>query len=412
MKAITILKKEYREIVRKKSFIISTILTPIIMAAFMFLPMILMKVGKGEIKVAVADFSGFVYPELAADLKELETIKLQVVEVSGREPGDLVREFESVILKKEVDALLLIPETVRTGRQLAYYALNVSDFETNRILSSQVRSIISRRILVDEQIDPKVVDEATRDVQLATFKVKRDGTTQTTSGLEYMMSIFMLAILMSIIMAYGQLIMRGILEEKGSRIMEVLISSTNAQQLFYGKVLGIGLAGLTQVLIWMILAVALIGQFSFGLDAGITGFITLELGIYFVLFFVLGYFMYAIMFATLGAAVNTDQEAQQFSAPIIYMIMIPFFLGIVVTQNPNTPLALIASLVPFFTPILMFMRITVSMPPFLQILAGIGLTLLTIVGLAWVGARIFRTGILMYGKKPNFKEMLRWMRYG
>jgi len=411
MKSIIVLKKEYREIVRKKSFIISTILTPIIMGAFMFLPMILMKVGKGEVKVAVADFSGFVYPELAADQDGLGTVKLLEANISKQTESEVVAEYEKAILKKEVDALLLIPASVREKRHVSYYALNVSDFETNRILTSQVRAIISKHILEDVKIDPQVVHEATRDVELDTFKVKREGTAKTTSGLEYMMSIFMLAILMSIIMAYGQLIMRGILEEKNSRIMEVLISSTNAQQLFYGKVLGIGLAGLTQVLIWILLAAALMGRFSFGLDSGLSSFLTLETALYFVIFFILGYFMYAIMFATLGAAVNTDQEAQQFSAPIIYMIMIPFFLGIVVTQNPNTPLALITSLVPFFTPILMFMRISVAMPPFLQIAVGISLTLLTILFLAWFGARIFRTGILMYGKKPSLSELLRWLRY-
>ena len=153
------------------------------------------------------------------------------------------------------------------------------------------------------------------------------------------------------------------------------------------------------------------GEFSLGIDPSVLNFLTLELGIYFVIFFIIGYFMYAILFSIVGASVNTDQEAQQYAAPITYLLIIPFMIGIMVTQNPNTPLVVASSLFPFFTPTLMFMRISVAIPPFSQILLSIVLSILFIFFLAWLGAKIFRIGILMYGKKPSIKEIVKWVRY-
>lgn len=432
MKLIAVIKKEYREIVKKKSFIISTILTPLIMAAFMFLPVMLMKMGKGEKTIQVADYSGFIFEALQQGDKiipngengnfsrdyldkntssEGSKLNFKQIATAGLEVEGLIRQNIDAIRAKKIDGFLLIPSTVKEDRKLFYYSGNISDFDTNRFIQTTVRTVISRQILIEKQIDPGIVDEATRDIALDTIKVKKEGTAKSSAGIEYMMSLFMLAILFSILMGYGQLIMRGVLEEKNSRIIEILISSTDTQTIFYGKIIGIGLAGLTQVAIWFLAAMALVGKFSMGLDSGILNFLTLEIGLYFIVFFMLGFFMYAILFSIVGAAVNTDQEAQQFAAPISYLLIIPFVMGIMVTQSPNSTVAVVSSFIPLFTPTLMFMRITVSPPPLLQIMASIFLSLLFILFLAWLGARIFRIGILMYGKKPSLKEIGRWLRY-
>ncbi|MCK4888909.1 MAG: ABC transporter permease, partial [Candidatus Aminicenantes bacterium] len=257
----------------------------------------------------------------------------------------------------------------------------------------------------------EIVEKATAEIKPDLFIIKEEGATKSSSGTAYMMSIFMLTILFSVLMGYGQLIMRGVIEEKNNRIVEVLISSTNTQSLFYGKIIGIGLAGLTQVGIWMIMGWLLMGKFSLGIDKSILNFLSLELGIYFVIFFIIGYFMYSILFSIVGASVNTDQEAQQYAAPITYLLIIPFMIGIMVTQNPNTPLVVGTSLFPLFTPTLMFMRISVATPAFSQILLSIFTSLGFTILLAWFGAKIFRVGILMYGKKPSIKEIIKWIRY-
>ena len=438
MKFIAIIKKEYREIVKKKSFIISTILTPVIMAVFMFLPVMLMKMGKGEKTIQVADYSGFIYEKLIQNEKtpasdkavpgkrkadfnrdyfdknsRTEGSKLIFKKIATTEPAadKLLEQNIQAIRAKKIDGFLLIPEAIKKDRKLFYYSGNISDFETNRYIQATIRTIVSKQILIEKQVNPEIVNEATRDIEFETIKVKKEGTAKSSAGIEYTMSLFMLAILFSILMGYGQLIMRGVLEEKNSRIIEILISSTDTQHIFYGKIIGIGLAGLTQVAIWFLFGMALVGKFSMGLDSGILNFLTLEIGLYFIIFFLLGFFMYAILFSIVGAAVNTDQEAQQFAAPISYLLIIPFIMGIMVTQSPNSSVAVISSFIPLFTPTLMFMRITVSPPPLLQILSSIFMSLVFISFLAWLGAKIFRVGILMYGKKPSFGEILRWIRY-
>ena len=438
MKLLAIIKKEYREIVKKKTFIISTILTPLIMAAFMFLPVLLMKMGKGEKTIQVADYSGFIYKKLAQSEKlpapgkntapaaknssqgdlfkknsmaEGGKLKFKEIATAGAAAAELLKRNIDAIREKKIDGFLVIPATIKKDRQLMYYSANISDFETNKFIEATVRTIISQQILIDKQIDPQIVNEATRDVDFTTIKVKKEGTSKSSAGIEYTMSLFMLAILFSILMGYGQLIMRSVLEEKNSRIIEILISSTDTGRIFYGKIIGIGLAGLTQVAIWCLFGAALVGKFSMGLDSGILNFLTLEIGIYFVVFFLLGFFMYAILFSIVEAAVNTDQEAQQFAAPISYLLIIPFIMCIMVTQSPNSPVAVISSFIPLFTPTLMFMRITVSPPAFLQIMLAIFFSCAFICFLAWLGAKIFRVGILMYGKKPSLGEILRWIRY-
>lgn len=438
MKMWTIIKKEYKQIVKKKSFVISTILTPVLMAAFIFLPMLLTKVGREEKVIEIADYSGLIHQQFVVrsqgDAEAVNQLKLKFQPVENKDNRNqrqnvLIQEYEKaiaenkeanlqlldvykhMILEKQIDGLVLIPTNVRDTRRVYFCATNISDFSTNKYITSTVQKILSEKILTEQNIELTVVADAIRDIELGTFKVKKEGTTQTTSGIEYMMSIFMLTILFSIIMAYGQLIMRGVIEEKNNRIVEVLISSTNARTLFYGKIVGIGLAGLTQVAIWIVLVVVFMGQSSLGIDKSIINFMTFELGIYFLIFFIIGYFMYSIMFSIVGASVNTDQEAQQFSTPIIYLLLIPFIIGIMVTQNPNTPVVLIASLFPLFTPTLMFMRISVAIPSYIQVVLSIVMSVFFTWFLAWLGAKIFRVGILMYGKKPSVKEIVRWIRY-
>ncbi len=432
-KLFAVIKKEYKVIVRKKSFIIMTILTPVLMAGMMFVPVLLMKVGRSEKKIAVADYAGGYFQALSAKPQEKKETKkggldmdavnkqqeaeasgrisFQQVTLAGRDAAAIIHEYEQKVLKKEIDGLLLIPANVTSKRQVSYYSTSVSDFTTIKFIESTLRTAISKQLLLEKQIDPAVVDEATREISMETFKVKKEGTTKSDSGMDYMMSLFMIVILFMVLINYGQMIMRGVLEEKNSRISELLISSARSTHIFYGKILGIGLAGLTQVALWIVLGGILVSRFSGMIDAAILSFLTPEIALYFVIFFILGFFTYAIPYAFIGAAVNTDQEAQQFASVLSVVIIVPYLLGISAIQNPNSTLTMVASLFPLFTPILMFMRITTALPPLWQILTSIGLCTLTIWGLAWLGAKIFRVGMLMYGKKPSLGEMLRWIRY-
>ena len=233
MKIWTIIKKEYRQIVRKKSFVISTILTPVMMAGFIFLPMLLMKMGRDEKTIVIEDYSGIVkqhfQEKVKADKKVETELKLKfktgsaVPEMSSRQNNllkeyeknladkkqgqlEIIPEYEQKILDKEIDGLVLIPENVKKTRRIFFCALNISDFKTNEYITTTVQKILSEKILTEQNIDIKIVKEAIRDVNLGTFKVKKEGTSKASSGMEYMMSILMLSILFTVIMAYGQLI--------------------------------------------------------------------------------------------------------------------------------------------------------------------------------------------------------------
>jgi len=438
MKICTIIKKEYKQIVKKKSFIISTILSPILMAGFMFLPILLQKAGREVKKIEISDFSGIIQKQFIEESNKSkavkEALKLNFTNIikTDQKQNDLIKvyekntlnskdsnfqlipEYKNKILDKIIDGLILIPENVKKTRQIYFCASNISDFETNKYISLKIQKILSSNILKEKIGDPKIVEiveKATQNIKPTLFIVKKEGTTKSRSEIPYIMSIFMLALLFSIIMAYGQLIMRGIIEEKNNRIAEVLISSTKTQYLFYGKILGIGLAGLTQVTLWIILGGVFVSRFSFKIDKSVLSFFTPELIIYFVVFFILGYFMFSVLFSIVGASVNTDQEAQQYATPISFLLIIPFIIGIMITQNPNTSIVVLASFFPLFTPTLMFMRISVAIPSFFQIACSILSSLIFIVFLAWLGAKIFRTGILMYGKKASLKEIIKWTMY-
>lgn len=483
MKIWIIIKKEYKQIVKKKAFVIATILTPVLMGGFFFLPTLLTKVGREKKQISVIDYSGIIADKLIDSKKEnikkeekklkiefnlikdaeveqsniiekyentnsnIKKLKTEIKDAAliykktkSRNDKNLILErikkikvklsleqqnldlFQSLLLPKyrkkiidkEISGILIISKRVKSLRKMYFFALNISDFTTNKYINSRVNKILSTKILTDKINDPKIVEiveNATKEISFSTFTVKEGKDSQGNSSSAYMMSIFMLTILFSIIMAYGQLIMRGVIEEKNNRIVEVLISSTNTQTLFYGKIIGIGLAGLTQVLLWVAIGAVFLGKSSLGLDKSITGFFTPLVVFYFLIFFIIGYFMYSVLFSIVGASVNTDQEAQQFAAPLTYLMFIPLIIGFMVTQNPNTPIVVYASLFPLFTPTLMFMRISVTMPSLFQIILSIFTSILTTVFLAWLGAKIFRTGILMYGKKPSLKEIFKWLKY-
>jgi ABC-2 type transport system permease protein len=208
---------------------------------------------------------------------------------------------------------------------------------------------------------------------------------------------------------WGQAVLSGVIEEKGSRVVEVIVSSIPTHSLFAGKLLGVGAAGLIQLLVWTA-SLALLGLYAAGAAGGVDlPEIPPLLLVSFVIFFLLGYFLYAALYAAVGAAVNTIQEAQS----LVYPILLPLVVGMMffpaVIQSPDSGLAVALSLVPPLTPLLMFLRISVVTPPAWQILLSILLTLATIAGVVWVAARIYRVGILMYGKRPTFPEMMRWI---
>ena len=258
---------------------------------------------------------------------------------------------------------------------------------------------------------------ATRDVYLDYKQVGPEGEERGGGEFltQYLSGIVFVMILFTSIMGYGQHLMRAVLEEKTSRIMEVLVSSLTPFQLMMGKILGLGAAGITQMALWAILGTVL---FMFGSSSGfVAGLmenaqaLSMTFFLSFIAFFILGYFLFATLFALIGSIVSSEKEVQQFLGPVTMILILPIILAMYIMQNPDAPWIIAISYIPFLTPTLMILRSSFSFVPAAQILIGIVVMIFSIIVLGWFTARIFRIGILMYGKRPTLPELAKWLKY-
>ena len=417
-KMLLIIFREYRESVFKKSFIITTILTPLLMLTAIFLPAILTEVEIEEsIRIDVVDHSGIVFDEFSKRLDEKlpdgsPKFILHEISTEWQRFEDIKIQLKSKINAEIIDGMLYIPETVVDSAEIEYYARNVGNFDLNRQLRNTVNHIITDYRIQRSGLDPEMIRELTQSISLKTVKIKEGEEEKEGSFIgEYFTTLAFVMILYVTILIYGATIMRGVLEEKNSRVIEILLSSVNSFQLMVGKIIGLGSVGLTQYLIWSILGIVLMlyGSSMMALS-GEQFLINPLIFLYFILFFILGYFLFATIYAAFGAMTNSDQEAQQASFPVIILLIIPLIMMTFVVKNPESTTSMIMSIIPFFAPILMFTRINISTPTPMEVWGSILLLILTIILLMWIVAKIYRVGILMYGKKPNLPEIIRWIR--
>jgi ABC-2 type transport system permease protein len=436
-KILSVIKREYIQIVRTKGFIIGTILGPVMMAAFIVVPVIMstMAVDRQEI-IGVVDLSQEVFSGLDKKLDQ-EQFRLDdgsrryVLKKTELLPGisvdELKKELNEKVLNEELSAYILIPEEVleiedtetatkkekSEYRDMEYVAQHTTDIQELSELNEVLNSVIVEKRLRKEGLDPQKISQFIKRVSLTPIKVTKKGEEKDTMG-TFMISYFLVIILYAAIFIYGSLIMRGVIEEKSSRVVEVVLSSLRPFQLMLGKILGIGAVGLTQFSIWAIFGLAAT-KFSksfipSGEDFNMVSIPTYVF-IYFVVFFILGFFLYATFWAAVGSMVNSEKEAQQFVMPISMFLILPMMLIIFVIRSPDSTLSVFLSMFPLFTPILMMLRISVLLPSFIQIGGSIVLLILTMFLMTWLAAKIFRVGILMYGKPPKFAEIVRWIRY-
>lgn len=415
----TIIKREYKESVYKKSFIIMTILGPVIMLALVFLPALLIGLDTAKpVKITVIDFSGIIYQELVDNLdvelsdgnRKYNFTRLEIpnTETFEVEKGNLREQ----VLQEKIDGFLTIPAQLDSNIKVEYFAKNVANYEMNREIRQVLNDIIIQQRIVKSGLDPDLVQSLTERIEMRTFKIRKgDVDSERGFGEEYFGTFAFVMILYITILLYGNSMMRGVIQEKSSRVIEVLLSSTNSFQLMLGKIIGLGSVGLTQYLVWSLFGIGLsmYGSSLFSIPADAISFQPM-IFVYFVIYFILGYFLFATLYAGVGAMVNNDQEAQQMSAPIVFLIIIPIMMIGFMVKSPDSTLAVTLSMIPFFSPILMFTRINLTTPSLLEIWGSIGLLVLFIILSIWLVAKIYRVGILMYGKKPNLPEIMKWIR--
>lgn len=418
----TIIKFEFITRIRSRGFLISTLLGPVFMIAIIVIPGIVASLSMSETskRIAVIDQSGhFADKVVAAD----RSTYFQTQET--------IEELKEKIRKGDLDAFMVIPQDIEQSEAVQIYTPGGGGIGLVEKTQSIVSDILRKRRLSNAGVDKSVIQLVEKKVRVATVRVTDEGTqkdyTEFYSAIGYILG-FMIYFLM---FSYGALVMRGVINEKANRIVEVLNSSASAMEIMMGKIFGIGAVGLVQVLIWLGMMVGL----SFAANPLMNMFtkipqpseLTPQLGssqtlpfeippipagvvVAFLFFFLAGYFLYSALFAAIGSAVDQEEDAAQLQTPITMPLLIPILFMPAIMGNPDSPLAVVLSLIPFFSPILMTARIAATSVPMWQVALSVALTLFTLYGSIWVASKIYRVGILMYGKKPQFKELIRWIK--
>jgi len=418
-RVIAVIRREYLERVRTKAFWISTLLVPVLMGGLMIIPAVLASRGGAEATVAVLDLSGrYAGPltDKVAEILEGEQDGL-TIRLATQDPGadpDAAREaIKARVQAQEFDGLLVLPAGLPNEGEPEYVATNVAAFRVLMVLERAVNDVLVADRLEGAGLDPVRVTELTRRVSLKTFKLGAKGEETQDKGQAFLMSYFLVLIIYMSVLMYGIYVMRGVLEEKSSRIVEIIVSAVRPFELMLGKILGIGAVGLTQMVLWSVLGFALSAPAVLG-AMGLSGIelpsIPPQLLVFFVVFFVLGFLLYGTLYAGVGAAFETEQDAQNFQGVITIFLVVPLVLITLIMNEPDGTVAVVMSLIPFFTPILMFLRMTLTKVPAWQIAASLVLMVGAVLVMAWLVGKVYRVGILMHGSKPKLKDLVRWVR--
>jgi ABC-2 type transport system permease protein len=406
-----VVKREYIERVRTKAFVIGTILGPIVMAALMIVPMLAARSKSKPLRIAVVDWTGELRGAVAQALQEVEDDgrkRFDVQPAAADSPEAAEAAYRKAVLDKSLDGYLSLPKDAVATAKASYYGRNVSNFTNLRTMERTVSRVLVTRRLTSAGLDPARVNDLTRSLDMKTIRLSEQGERED-EGAAMILAMVLLMILYVGILMWGQAVMTSVIEEKTSRVVEVMASGVPSTTLLLGKLLGVGSAGLTQFLVWALSLLA-VSLASGSLGATDMPEVTPLVLASFVVFYLLGFFFYASLYASIGAAVNTVQEAQSFVFPVMLPIILAMVCWPAVMQSPDGPLAFTVSMIPGMSPVIMFLRIVVLTPPMWQMLLSIALLVLGILGVVWMAARVYRVGILMYGKRPTFPEIVRWVR--
>lgn len=410
-KAFRIARWEFAERVKTKSFIIGMFLTPAIIVLFAIGPAALRGVmsKKEPTRLALFDGSGLLLDSIRSTLDR--DFRLPDGRPSyecryfrgGPDMQVAGRFMDSLILAEQIDAALLLPADILDSRLFEYRSRNVSDIENAVKLEQTISELVIGYKLLHAGLNPGRVKELNRHVTLRTVRVSEEGAHESGFLEAFGLSYVFLIMLLIMILSSGQMLVRSVVEEKSNRIVEVLVSSCSAMDLMFGKIFGLSLLGLVQVSVWALASVLVV------LATDLQG-LPLENIWLMTIYFLLGFFLYASVFVALGSLASTEQEAQQLTGYLSLFLTLPLVVAIVVSQNPNSVILTGLSMIPFLTPSLMLIRLPVLTPPLWEIIATLGVLLLSILMMIWIAAKIFRIGILLTGKRPNLDEIFRWIR--
>ena len=432
-----IIQREFNERVRKKSFIITTILMPVLMIVLMIAPALIMEYSRGEQKtIAVIDDSGLVAPQLQSN----EELRF--------EPTDLTTEEARRSLTDRFGVLYIGSDILENPSDVKLYANASSSLSIESNITGQIEDILEAEKLKAYHIDnlQQILDEVKTTVTLQTFRndKSQEAESQAQSSTVATAAGYILGfVLYMFLLIYGSMVMQSVIEEKNNRVLEVMVSSVRPFDLMLGKILGVALVAVVQVLIWGVLifavgAIVLPQLMPAEMMAGAqamqqgmpdtaamgdmdpemlqavaavtdTGYI-LKIFVCLLLFVFGGYLLYSAMFAAVGSAVDNVQDASQLQMPVTLPIILALLMMLAVIKDPNSSLAFWFSIIPFTSPVVMMARIPYDIPLW-EIVLSLVVLYASFVAMVWFAGKIYRVGIFMYGKKPTFKELLKWVRY-
>ena len=411
---LLIAKREYLERVRSRVFRITTLLVPLAMGGLALLGGLSGRKLEGVQNLAILSNDAELAQQVKAALYD-GTFAPKLVEVYAPAGSADLAQVRGQVASHQIGGYLTV-ETVQgeAEPEVTWISGASINLVGKAQMESAVRSALIRKQLAARGVPEDEVSGLMKEVQLDTKQLKNGAVVKSDSERSFLGAYVLILVLYASVLIYGINVARSVVEEKTSRIFEVLLSTASSDSLMLGKLLGVGAVGLTQMGIWVGLVVFYAGS-AMAATQGIHGLGSLgitraELG-FFGIFFVGGFFLYSALAAALGSSVSGEQEVQQFSfiliSPLVVsVVLLPYVLG-----NPNSTGAVILSLLPPFTPIIMYMRICTQMPPAWQVWLSVALLAAAVWGMVWLAARIYRVGVLMYGKRATLPEMLRWLRY-
>lgn len=444
----TIIAREYLTKVKKKSFLLTTFLVPVFFAAMCILPSVIMFMAKdtGK-KVAVIDQSGIVMPYM------VDTESVDYTDYSSESPEDMKTRFEELGL----DVLVVVSplDTVDRTVSVASYSSKPLSMELKEGVQTRVNDAVEdyRLTLYDITDLKQIMADVKSNVSMATYTLGESGEEKITSSEVYMIISMVLSIIIYMFIAmFSGMVMQSVIEEKASRVVEVLVSSVKATELMFGKIIGVACVALTQFFLWIILTLVLVGGFSAfvgfdslmgdpaqaeqmmemsaqmsGVDmAEMTASMQEEEGmaavlstlkdinwvqmiVAFIIYFALGYLLYASFFAAIGSAVENEADTTQLQMPVTVPLLLAFFIAIYAFNAPDSQIVWWGSMIPFTSPIVMLSRIPFGVPMW-ELVLSIGLLIATFIACGWASAKIYKIGILMFGKKTTFKDLWKWLR--
>ncbi|MBR5087501.1 MAG: ABC transporter permease [Muribaculaceae bacterium] len=435
-----IIQHEYMTLVGKKSFIIMTLLIPFLILIVGCIPVLLAYINSSAdtsvTRIAVIDESG----KFGSAFKDSPNYRFVIMQ--GDKKVNAHDFYKNA--GESIDAVMVIPANVLDNQQATIYSENTIDQATISLLTNCLSDTLARAKIVsfnDPDLESKI-EQSQVDAQIKSIKWDEKGEEQEQSAqIASILGMLLSFFIYTFVLSYGTMIMNSVVEEKTNRIVEVIVSSCKPMELMMGKIIGVGLVGLTQFAIWAVLLG--IGYLVLGLVAGgammatnpeaitagmnmpgaadmtssalsdvmtaLAGINWLTLLGNFVIYFIGGYLLYASLFAGFGSAVDQASDSSQFTMPIIIIMIIALYAGIACMENPSGPMAVWCSIIPFTSPIVMMIRLPFDVP-WWQLLLSIVLLYATALGCIWISSRIYRTGILLYGKKRSFKEVIKWVK--